>query len=90
MVAAKNEDEESDSGPGDAHGGTTDSVFWREAEAQHEEDRRSGTAEKDGGDSCTVEGGAGAISVLPQPSLNSAGMGVSFLATVTWLGTCAW
>jgi hypothetical protein len=48
---------ESYSGPGLAHGGTTDSVFQREAETQLEEDGRSGKAEKDGGDSVPVEDG---------------------------------
>jgi hypothetical protein len=40
-----------------AHGGTEYSLP-HEAEAQHEEDGRSGKAEEAGGDSCTVAGGA--------------------------------
>jgi hypothetical protein len=46
------------SGTGAAHGGTTDSLLDRKAERQHKEDGGSGTAEKDGGNSCPVAGGA--------------------------------
>jgi len=52
-------EETSYSGPGAAHSGTEHSVLDRKAERQHKEDGGSGTAEKDGGDSWTVEGGAG-------------------------------
>ena len=55
-VVVKNENEEPHSGPGHADSGATNSVL--EAETQHKEDGRSGTAEKDGGSSCAVEGGA--------------------------------
>jgi len=53
----KNEREESDSGPGHADSGTEHSR--PEAEAQYKKIGRSGTAEKDGGNSCPVAGGAG-------------------------------
>ena len=56
MVAVKNE-EESHSDPGAAHSGSEHTGY--EAEAQHEEDGRSGKAEKAGGDSCAVEGSFG-------------------------------
>ena len=56
-MVAKSEDEESESGPGAAHSGTEHSVH--EAEAQHEEDGRSGKAEEAGGDSCPAEISAG-------------------------------
>jgi hypothetical protein len=54
-----NEDREFHSGTGAAHGGTEHSVLEYGAEAQHEEDGGSGTAEEDGDDSCPVAGGAG-------------------------------
>lgn len=55
-MVVKNENEEaSHNGPGIAHGGTTDSRFDREAEVQHEEDRRSGKAEAAANESCTAQ-----------------------------------
>lgn len=53
-----NEDREFHSGPGAANGGTEHSLR-HEAEAQYKKTGRSGTAEKDGGDSCAAERGAG-------------------------------
>ena len=46
-------------GLGTGNGGTEHSELEREAEAQHEDDGRSGTSEKDGGDSCPVESSFG-------------------------------
>jgi hypothetical protein len=52
-----NENEESHSGPDHADSGTEHSVR-HEAEAQHEEEGRSGKAETNAGASCLSESGA--------------------------------
>lgn len=57
-MVVKNENEEaSHSGPGAAHGGSEHSVLEREAEVQHEEDRRSGKADEAANESCTTQTG---------------------------------